>query len=135
MNLVVLTGRLTRDPEVRYGNNGKAYCRFSIAVDRPFKRDEADFINVVAFQKTAELVGEYFKKGNKIGVQGSLHMSQYEKDGEKRISYEVTCNSIEFMEGKKGESTGGSKPAENTAKPSAPAPAADSFDSDDEFPF
>ena len=58
MNVVVLVGRLTRDPELKFGQSGKAYSRFSLAVDRPFSKGEADFINCVAFGKTAELIGE-----------------------------------------------------------------------------
>ena len=61
MNLVVLTGRLTRDPELKFGQSGKAYSRFSLAVDRPFQKGETDFINCVAFGKTAELIGEYLR--------------------------------------------------------------------------
>ena len=57
MNLVILTGRLTRDPELKFGQSGKAYSRFSLAVNRAGKKDEADFINCVAFGKTAEIVG------------------------------------------------------------------------------
>lgn len=146
MNLVVLTGRLTRDPELKYGQSGNAYCRFSLAVDRPFKRGEADFINCVAFGKTAELIGEYLRKGRKAGVQGSIQMNRYEVNGEKRTSYDVLVNQIEFLEGRNSEEpsfdnnsgySAPSKPAPKAAPaPSAPAPAAaDSFDDDDEFPF
>lgn len=105
MNLVVLTGRLTRDPELKYGQSGKAYSRFSLAVDRPFQKGEADFINCVAFGKTAELIGEYLRKGRKVGVNGSLQMNKYEVNGEKRISYDVLVNSIEFLESKSSASS------------------------------
>ena len=75
MNLVVLNGRLVRDPELKFGQSGKAYSRFSIAVDRPFQNSTdsqtADFINCVAFGKTAEFIGEYFRKGRKILLKGS----------------------------------------------------------------
>lgn len=138
MNLVVLTGRLTRDPELKYGQSGNAYCRFSLAVDRPFKRGEADFINCVAFGKTAELIGEYLRKGNKAGIQGSIQMNRYESNGEKKTTYDVTVNQVEFLEGKKtDDTTNGSVPPKSTTQPPspAPAPAADSFDDDDEFPF
>ena len=89
MNLVVLNGRLTRDPELKFGQSGKAYSRFSIAVDRPFQSSSdknsqtADFINCVAFGKTAEFIGEYFRKGRKILLNGKLQMSQYESEGKK----------------------------------------------------
>ncbi len=137
MNLVVLTGRLTRDPELKYGQSGNAYCRFSLAVDRPFKRGEADFINCVAFGKTAELIGEYLRKGRKAGVQGHLQMNKYESNGEKRTTYDVVVGQIEFLEGRNTEETkfnnNFSSQEPKVEKPKAPAPQ-DDFD-DDEFPF
>ena len=102
MNLVILTGRLTRDPELKFGQSGKAYSRFSLAVDRPFQKGEADFINCVAFGKTAELIGEYLRKGRKVGVQGRIQMNRYEVNGEKRTSYDVLVDTVEFLESKNG---------------------------------
>ena len=89
MNVIILTGRLTRDPELKFGQSGKAYSRFTLAVDRPMQKGEADFINCVAFGKTAELIGEYLRKGRKAGVTGRLQMGKYEVNGEKRTSYDV----------------------------------------------
>ena len=106
MNLVVLNGRLTRDPELKFGQSGKAYSRFSIAVDRPFQSSTdknsqtADFINCVAFGKTAEFIGEYFRKGRKILLNGKLQMSQYESEGKKVTTYVVVVDSVEFGEAK-----------------------------------
>ena len=106
MNLVVLNGRLTRDPELKFGQSGKAYSRFSIAVDRPFQSSSdknsqtADFINCVAFGKTAEFIGEYFRKGRKILLNGKLQMSQYESEGKKVTTYVVVVDSVEFGESK-----------------------------------
>lgn len=104
MNLVVLNGRLTRDPELKFGQSGKAYSRFSIAVDRAFQTDKtgqtADFINCVAFGKTAEFIGEYFRKGKKILLNGKLQMSQYESEGKKVTTYVVVVDSVEFGESK-----------------------------------
>ena len=106
MNLVVLNGRLTRDPELKFGQSGKAYSRFSIAVDRPFQSSAdknsqtADFINCVAFGKTAEFIGEYFRKGRKILLNGRLQMSQYESEGKKITTYVVVVDSVEFGESK-----------------------------------
>src|SRR3712207_8828023 len=98
MNVISLMGRLTRDPEIKFGQSGKAYCRFSIAVNRPFSKDEADFINWVSFGKTAELIGEYFRKGKQIALVGRLQMNQYEDRKSTRlnsshanISYAVFC--------------------------------------------
>ena len=106
MNIVVLNGRLTRDPELKFGQSGKAYSRFSIAVDRPFQSSTdknsqtADFINCVAFGKTAEFIGEYFRKGRKILLHGRLQMSQYESEGKKVTTYVVIADSVEFGESK-----------------------------------
>lgn len=104
MNIIVLNGRLTRDPELKFGQSGKAYSRFSIAVDRPFQTDKtaqtADFINCVAFGKTAEFIGEYFRKGRKILLNGKLQMSQYESEGKKITTYVVVVDSVEFGESK-----------------------------------
>lgn len=142
MNLVVLTGRLTRDPELKYGQSGKAYCRFSLAVDRAFQRGEADFINCVAFGKTAELVGEYLRKGRKTGVQGRLQMNRYEVEGEKRTTYDVIVDNIEFLEGRNSENSYDnnsqktySAPPSKAKPPVQSQPAAEVFEDDDEFPF
>ncbi|MCJ8341988.1 MAG: single-stranded DNA-binding protein [Cetobacterium sp.] len=141
MNLVVLIGRLTRDPELKFGQSGKAYSRFSLAVDRPFQKGEADFINCVAFGKTAELIGEYLRKGKKVAVNGRLQMNRFEMNGEKRTSYDVLVENIEFVESK-SSSDSSSYSAPSYSKPqSSPEPVKsnDNFDSnsfdEDEFPF
>ena len=120
----------------------KAYSRFSLAVDRPFQKGEADFINCVAFGKTAELIGEYLRKGRKVGVNGRLQMNRYEANGEKRTSYDVLVENIEFLEAKgSGDSTGYEPHDYAAAAPaSAPKPSVKEaedvpFDDDDEFPF
>ena len=111
MNIVVLNGRLVRDPELKFGQSGKAYSRFSIAVDRPFQSSAdknsqtADFINCVAFGKTAEFIGEYFRKGRKILLNGRLQMSQYESEGKKITTYIVVVDSVEFGEAKASTGT------------------------------
>ena len=113
MNLVVLNGRLVRDPELKFGQSGKAYSRFSIAVDRPFQSSSdknsqtADFINCVAFGKTAEFIGEYFRKGRKILLNGRLQMSQYESEGKKITTYVVNAENVEFGEAKANTNAGG----------------------------
>lgn len=97
MNLIVLSGRLVRKPELKYGQSGNAYCKFALAVDRPRDRKTADFINCTAFGKTAELIGEYLDKGSMAGIQGSLQQNNYEKNGEKRTTYDVVVQSVEFL--------------------------------------
>ena len=104
-NLVILTGRLTKEPELKYGASGTAYCKFTLAVNRMKKDDPADFIFCSAFGKTAELIAEYVKKGNNLGVQGRLQQDTYEKDGQKVSKTGVTVDKIEFLEGNKTEST------------------------------
>lgn len=135
MNLVILTGRLTRDPELKYGQSGKAYSRFSLAVNRAGKKDEADFINCVAFGKTAEVVGEHLRKGKRIGVQGRIQMNRYEVNGEKRNTYDIMVDSIEFLENR---DSNGSSPSSSNAGHNAKAepiyPSQEEFE-DDDFPF
>lgn len=147
MNLVVLNGRLTRDPELKFGQSGKAYSRFSIAVDRGFQSEKstqtADFINCVAFGKTAEFIGEYFRKGRKILLNGKLQMSQYEAEGKKITSYVVVVDTVEFGESKaaSGEYQGNtnsysnSKSTGNSIQEEPMFEDDNSADIDDEFPF
>lgn len=106
MNKVILIGRLTKDPELRYAaGNGTAVCRFSVAVTRQFKRDEADFINCVAFGKTGETIAQYLTKGRQIAVTGSIRTGSYDaQDGSKRYTTDVAVESFEFI-GSAGESS------------------------------
>ena len=112
MNLVVLTGRTTQEIELKYSASGTAYCRFTLAVNRMKKEDGADFISCTAFGKTAELIGEYVKKGHQLGVQGRIQQDTYEKDGQKVSKTGVTVDKIEFLEGKKENET----PTNSTGK-------------------
>ena len=110
MNKVILMGRLTRDPEVRYsqGANQTAVARFSIAVDRRFKRDgepDADFFNCTAFGRQAEFVERYLHKGTKIVVAGRIQNDNYtNKDGQMVYSVRVMVDEIEFAESKNAAS-------------------------------
>lgn len=112
MNNVVLIGRLTRDPEVRYTSNTQmAVARFTLAVDRQYKRDgepTADFIPIVAFGKTAELCERYISKGRQIAVEGRIQTGSYtNKDGNKVYTTEVVANRVEFLGGKEGRTGSG----------------------------
>lgn len=104
MNCVQLVGRLTKDPEIKYGNNGTTIARFSVAVDRRFKSEggpTADFPNIVAFGKTAEFLEKYFKKGMRIGLIGRIQTGSYEKqDGTKVYTTDVIAENVEFVESK-----------------------------------
>ena len=111
MNKVILMGRLTRDPEVRYtqGDNAMAIARYSLAVDRRFKRDgepDADFINCVAFGKGGEFAEKYLKKGTKIAVVGRIQTGSYtNKDGQKVYTTDVVVEEQEFAESKNSGSS------------------------------
>lgn len=104
MNKAILCGRLVRDPEVKYSQTGVAITNFTIAIDRPSKKDEpkqADFINCVAFQKQAEFIGNYFQKGRKMLLEGRIQTRNYEnKEGKKVYVTEVIVNSVEFADSK-----------------------------------
>jgi single-strand DNA-binding protein len=116
-NLVILTGRLTKEPELKFGASGTAYCKFTLAVNRMKKDDPADFIFCSAFGKTAELIAEYVKKGYQLGVQGRLQQDTYEKDGEKISKTGVTVDKIEFLESNKTESTTSEPKKSNKVNP------------------
>lgn len=136
MNKVILQGRLTKDPEVRYtqSNEPLAIVRFGIAVNRRFKREgeaEADFINCVAFGKTGEFTSKYFKKGQQILISGRLSVNPYtDKDGNKRISTEVVVEEQHFC-GSKAENQ---QPAQQQNNDNGFYSVEDSS-SDDNLPF
>lgn len=103
MNKVILLGRLTRDPEVRYTQTGKVVCQFTLAVDRPFSNQEgqreADFIPVVIWGKSAETCGNSLTKGQRALVEGRMQVRNYDgKDGVKRYVTEVVADRFEFIE-------------------------------------
>lgn len=136
MNKVILIGRCTRDPEVRYsqGGNATAVARYTLAVDRQFKRDgdqSADFINCIAFGKRGEFAEKYLRKGTKIAVVGRIQTGSYtNKDGNKVYTTDVVVDEHEFVESKASQQNGGD---------SAPV-SSDGFTSipdgiDEELPF
>lgn len=99
MNKVILIGRTTKSPELRYApGSGTAVCRFTLAVTRPFKKDETDFINCVAFGKTGETIAQYVLKGRQVAVTGSIRTGSYENNaGEKRYTTDVVLDGFEFI--------------------------------------
>ena len=151
MNKVVLMGRLTRDPEVRYsqGENALAIARYTLAVDRRFKRDgeqTADFINCVVFGKSAEFTERYFRQGMRVVVCGRIQTGSYtNRDGVKVYTTEVVVEEQEFAESKSSsDSYVASHPQTSAASaPSMPSPSAASADGfmnipdgiDEELPF
>ena len=106
MNKVIILGRLTADPEIRYTQAGKAVASLTIAVNRGFGSDTADFINCVAWEKLAEIIGNNLSKGSQVLVEGRIQNRSYENNqGEKRFITEVVLNNIEFVGSKKKNET------------------------------
>ena len=102
MNKIILLGRLTKDIELKETVSGKSYARVGLAVDRPFsKNKEVDFFNLVAWDKTAEMMSRYFEKGRRILVEGRMQMNNYEKNGVKVNGYDVVVVSVYFADDKK----------------------------------
>lgn len=146
MNRVILMGRLTRDAEIRYsqGESSTAIARFSLAVDRRFRREgdeqTADFINCVAFGRTAEFMERFGRKGTKFVAEGRIQTGSYtNKDGQRVYTTDVVVESVEFAESKSAASgsDGGFTPADRTSPSQA---AGDGFMNipdgiDEELPF
>ncbi|NIK12853.1 single-stranded DNA-binding protein [Alkalibacillus almallahensis] len=112
LNRSVLVGRLTKDPELRYTNNGVAVANFTIAVNRPFKNQdgeqEADFINCVIWRKPAENLASYMSKGSMVGVDGRIQTRSYDNQEGKRIFItEVVAESVQFLETKQSNQNQG----------------------------
>ena len=123
LNSVCLMGRLVADPELRTTNSGVSVCSFRIAVDRNYQpkgqERQTDFINIVAWRNTAEFVHRYFHKGSMIVVQGSIHTDSYtDKDGNKRMSFDVQADNVMFGESKSADRQG---QAGAYGQPAAPA--------------
>lgn len=122
INVVVLMGRLVRDPEIRTTSSGKSVCSFSLAVERDFQRSEektADYFDCVAWGNTAEFVGKYFHKGRMIALQGRLQARTYkDREGNNRKAVEVVADKVSFT-GEKAESTAGKEAPKETKEPPA----------------
>ena len=129
MNKVILMGRLTRDPEVRYSTSGEgqlAIARYTLAVDRRFKRDgdtqTADFIRCVSFGRTAEFAERYFHQGTKLVVEGRIQTGSYQdKDGKTVYTTEVVVENQEFAESKAASDNNSYQPQPAASAPTAPA--------------
>lgn len=140
LNSIIIMGRLTADPELRSTSSGLSVSSFTVAVDRNYVRTgeekKTDFINVVAWRQQADFVSKYFRKGSMIAVQGSLQTRNYEdKNGNKRIAYEIVAEQISFC-GSKSESGTYNNEASNAS--SYNNSSADDFSSvvdDDDLPF
>lgn len=142
INQVVLVGRLTKDPELRYSQNGVAMVNYTIAVNRQFKTDgqpDVDFINCKAFKKQAENLANFQKKGNLIGLEGRIQTGSYEKDGQRVFTTDVIADSIQFLERKESGQQQApqqqSIPAYNQESNSFSQPSSGMVVDDDDLPF
>ena len=153
LNVAVLMGRLTADPELKHTQSGVSVTSFTIACDRSYVKSGAerqtDFVNIVAWRTTAEFICKYFRKGQLVAVQGSIQTRSYtDKDGNKRKAFEIVADNAHFAAPKRDGSSGGCAPAKpEGAQPAhveqQPAPAYASGDtndfqeipSDDDLPF
>lgn len=146
MNKVILMGRLTKDPEIRYTGTGEpiAIARYTIAVNRPYKKDgqtQADFINVVSYRKAAEFIEKYFKKGQMIAIVGRLQVRSWDdSEGKRHWSTEVITDEIHFAGGKNENGAGTqAAPAAPQTSPAAPTDSGfypvDPSIEDDDLPF
>ena len=135
MNKVILMGRLTREPDIRYtqGNNSMAVARYTLAVDRRYKKDgeeqQADFINCIAFGKSAEFAEKYYHKGIKIIIEGRIQTGSYtNKDGQKVYTTDIVVDSQEFAESKKEDMSHSWGPADpQPSQSQSPSPVGDGF--------
>jgi single-strand DNA-binding protein len=141
-NRVILVGNLTRDPEIRYTQSGKAVTKFTLAVNNPRNKEETTFVDIVAWDRLGETCNTYLKKGSSALVEGRLVIRSYDdKDGNKRKATEVVIDNMQML-GSRPAGSGGEGGDFNGGRSAAPAPAhaggaGDSFgdDLDDEIPF
>jgi single-strand binding protein len=126
MNHITLIGRLTKDPELKYSQSGKAYCRFTLAVAREFNRDETDFLDCVAWNKAAEIIAEYLRKGKRAAIQGRLETGTYEKDGKNIKTHNIVVDRFEFVDSARSETNKNQSYSNNND---------DVLDDNDDFPF
>lgn len=138
MNTVVLIGRLTKDPEVRYiPQSETAVANFTLAVDRPLAKEKtADFIKVVTFGKTAELCERFLTKGRMVGIQGRIQTGSFkDKNGETRYTTEVYADRVEFLErAEKANSEYVDQPSKGAQTPGIPE-GFQALEDDDDIPF
>lgn len=134
LNKVILIGRLTGAPELRRTQSGRPVASFTLAVNRDYNREETDFIQVVAWNKTAEFVANWFQKGQLVAVVGRLQVRDWQdKEGGSRRSYEVVAEEAHFAESKRGEVT--RKPAGHPVAVPGPGEFAELSEDDDQLPF
>lgn len=139
LNKAILIGRLTRDPELRYTQGGTSVCSFSIANNRTYvtageKKEQVSFFNCVAWAKTGEVIAEYCKKGQRIGIEGRLQQRSWDdQEGKKRQTVEIVVDNFQFLSSKQDGPA--AAPADSFSGPSEPSPNTDNPFSDEEIPF
>ena len=115
MNNVTILGRLGADPETTFSKDGKAICKFRVGVTRKFNKEVTDWFNCASFGKTAELIQQYFKKGNQIALQGEIQFGDYtDKEGVKRYTTTLVVNSFDFIAGNGNNTNGGNQEVATT---------------------
>ncbi|PTF47007.1 single-stranded DNA-binding protein [Staphylococcus cohnii] len=141
MNIVAITGRITKDLELKQAGQTQV-TNFSMAVENPYKKDDASFFDIVAFGKTAELLNQYCGKGSKIGVDGTLKQDRFtDKEGNNRSVVRIIANRIEFLDTKQSnnqsqQQKGQAKPQQQPANDNPFANANGPIDiTDDDLPF
>lgn len=139
MNSVNLVGRLTRDPELRYTQSQMAVASFSIAIDRPPRKDgntETDFPNIKVFGAQAENCEKYLSKGKMVGIEGRLQTGQYDKDGHTVYFTEVVANRVEFLTPRGEAGQGGQQKQQRQERPQRQQTAEPDFEAlDEDVPF
>jgi single-strand DNA-binding protein len=141
INHVVLVGRLTRDAELKYTNSGTALCKFSLAINRRRKNgdqwiDEPNFFDVVLMGRMGESVHRYLLKGKQVGIQGELHQSRWETDGQSRSRVEVFANNLQLLGGGSGGGNrGGAGQSGESSEPSSYAGDESMGSFEDDVPF
>jgi single-strand DNA-binding protein len=139
LNKAILIGRLTRDPELRYTQSGTSVCSFSIANNRTYvaageKKEQVSYFNCVAWAKTGEVIAEYCKKGQRIGIEGRLQQRSYDdKDGNKRQIVEIVVDNFQFLSAPGG--VGKEAPMDLPSSSGEPSPNTDNPFSDEDIPF
>ncbi|HNW28424.1 MAG TPA: single-stranded DNA-binding protein [Spirochaetota bacterium] len=139
LNKAILIGRLTRDPELRYTQSGTSVCSFSIANNRTYvaageKKEQVSYFNCVAWAKTGEVIAEYCKKGQRIGIEGRLQQRSYDdKDGNKRQIVEIVVDNFQFLSAPGGG--GKEAPMDLPSSSGEPSPNTDNPFSDEDIPF
>jgi single-strand DNA-binding protein len=148
INHVVLVGRLTRNAELKYTNNGGAVSKFSIAINQRRKKDdqwvdEAHFFDIVLWGKTAESLNQYLVKGKQVGIEGQLRQNRWEQEGQARSKVEIFATNVMLLGGGSGGAGGGGRQAASPTEartgggggdlPEGGAPAPDTFE--DDIPF